>query len=72
MEEFFNVVVAIIASMLLIYSINKIYNKKSGKHLTIIMMASFAIGMIIHSSAVHTMGKHLKDIFHFFDKEEDL
>ncbi len=72
MEEFFNVIIGMAAVAALVFFVNKIHTKKTGKPLTIIIMASFTIGMIIHSSAVHTMGERLKDIFHFFDKEKDL
>ena len=70
LEEFYNVIVGCIASALLIYFTLKIYNKKTGKHVTIIAILSFIIGMTIHSAMGHTLGEWLKKIFHFHEKDE--
>jgi len=71
MEEFYNVLVAMVVAFLLGLIVQYIWAQKGGKHIIIIGVPSFIIGMTIHSAIGHTLGEWLKKVFHFHENDDE-
>jgi len=47
-----------------------IWVRKGGKHIIIIRILSFVLGMVTHSAMSHTLDEWLWEHFHFHDLEK--